>query len=141
MGSSSPPGRAAKPSHFAPNPPSCPGRRCSARWSTVSRARPRSRFGELLNATVNFILTRMAAGLSYETALAEAQRRARARSSADVGGHDAVAKVMILSALVFGRQLRREQVYRGVADLERAETDQAASSEARLKHVATLGIR
>jgi len=50
-----------------------------------------------------------------------------------------VAKVMILSALVFGRQLGREQVAcRGIADIARAEIDQADSSGARLKHVATL---
>jgi homoserine dehydrogenase len=97
----------------------------------------------VLNATVNFILTRMAAGLSYETALAEAQRAGLAERdpSADVEGHDAVAKVMILSALVFGRQLRREQVScRGVTGLERAEIDRAASSGARLRHVATLAF-
>ena len=95
----------------------------------------------LLNATVNFILTRMAAGLSYENALAEAQGAGLAERdpSADVEGHDAVAKVMILSALVFGRQLRREQVScRGITDLDRAEIDRAASGGGRLKHVATL---
>jgi homoserine dehydrogenase len=95
----------------------------------------------VLNATVNFILTGMAAGLSYEQALAEAQRAGLAERdpSADIEGHDAVAKVMILSALVFGRQLRREQVScRGVTNLDRAEIEQAASSGGRLKHVATL---
>ena len=95
----------------------------------------------VLNATVNFVLTRMAAGLSYDEALAEAQRAGLAERdpSADVEGHDAVAKVMILSALVFGRQLRRDQVARrGVTDLDRAEIDRAASSGARLRHVATL---
>ena len=61
----------------------------------------------LLNATANFILTRMAGGRSYEDALAEAQRLGLAERdpAADVEGHDTVAKVMILSALVFGRQL------------------------------------
>jgi homoserine dehydrogenase len=48
---------------------------------------------------------------------------------------------MILSALVFGRQLRREQVAcRGITDIARSEIEQAASSGARLKHVATLGF-
>jgi homoserine dehydrogenase len=87
----------------------------------------------ILNATANFILTRMAGGESYDTALAEAQRAGLAERDpgADVEGHDAVAKVMILSALVFGRQLRREQVAcRGITDL--------ASGVERLKHVATL---
>ena len=95
----------------------------------------------LLNATANFILTRMAQGTPYEDALAEAQRAGLAERdpAADVEGHDAAAKVMILSALVFGRQLRREQVAcRGITDIARSEVDQAASSGARLKHVATL---
>jgi homoserine dehydrogenase len=95
----------------------------------------------LLNATANFILSRMAEGATYEDALAEAQRAGLAERdpAADVEGHDAVAKVMILSALVFGRQLRREQVAcRGITDIARADMDRAASRGARLKHVATL---
>jgi homoserine dehydrogenase len=95
----------------------------------------------LLNATVNFILTRMADGTSYQEALAEAQRAGLAERdpAADVEGPDAVAKVMILSALVFGKQLRREQVAcRGITDIGLSEVDEAASGAARLKHVATL---
>jgi homoserine dehydrogenase len=95
----------------------------------------------LLNSSANFILSRMAEGTPYEDALAEAQRAGLAERdpAADVEGYDAVAKVMILSALVFDRQLRREQVAcRGINDITRAEIDQAASSGSRLKHVATL---
>ena len=95
----------------------------------------------LLNATVNFILTRMSEGLSYEDALAEAQAAGLAERdpAADVDGDDAVAKVMILSALVFGRQLARAQVAcRGIAGMPRAEIEAAATSGARVKHVATL---
>jgi homoserine dehydrogenase len=95
----------------------------------------------LLNATANFILSRMAQGTPYEEALAEAQRAGLAERdpAADVEGHDAVAKVMILSALVFGRPLRREQVIcRGITDIAPSEIDQAVSGGGRLKHVATL---
>jgi homoserine dehydrogenase len=95
----------------------------------------------LLNATANFILSRMNEGSPYHDALAEAQAAGLAERdpAADVEGHDTVAKVMILSALVFGRQLRREQVAcRGIADIARPEFDRAAPSGARLKHVATL---
>jgi homoserine dehydrogenase len=95
----------------------------------------------LLNATANFILSRMAEGKPYDDALAEAQRAGLAERdpAADVEGDDAVAKLMILSALVFGRQLRREQVgCRGITDIASSEIDRAASSGARLKHVATL---
>jgi homoserine dehydrogenase len=95
----------------------------------------------LLNATANFILSRMAQGTTYEDALADAQRAGLAErdASADVEGHDTAAKVMILSALVFARQLRRDQVAcRGITDIARSELDQAASCGARLKHVARL---
>jgi homoserine dehydrogenase len=95
----------------------------------------------LLNATANFILSRMAQGRTYEDALAEAQSAGLAERdpAADVEGHDAVAKVMILSALVFGRQLRREQVAcRGITGIARSEIEQAASGGGRIKHVATL---
>jgi homoserine dehydrogenase len=95
----------------------------------------------LLNATANFVLSRMAQGETYEDALREAQVAGLAERdpSADVGGHDAVAKVMILSALVFGRQLRREDVVcRGITDISRSEIDEAASNGRRVKHVATL---
>jgi homoserine dehydrogenase len=95
----------------------------------------------LLNATVNFILSLMADGLSYEDALAEAQAAGLAERdpAADVEGHDSVAKVMILSALVFGRQLRLDEVARrGIDALADSELDGAAASGKRLKHVATL---
>ena len=95
----------------------------------------------VLNATANFILGRMEEGTSYEDALAEAQSAGLAEPdpAADVEGHDTVAKVMILSALVFGRQLRPQQVAcRGITDIARSEIEQAAANGARLKHVATL---
>jgi homoserine dehydrogenase len=97
----------------------------------------------LLNATANVILSQMAGGRSYEDALAEAQRAGLAERdpAADVEGHDTVAKVMILSGLVFGRQLRREQVTcRGITAVTAREIAQAASAGGRIKHVATLGF-
>jgi homoserine dehydrogenase len=97
----------------------------------------------LLNATANFILTQMADGRSYQDALAAAQRAGLAERdpAADVEGHDAVAKVMILSGLGFGRQLRREQVTcRGITAISGEEIAAAASAGGRLKHVATLGF-
>jgi homoserine dehydrogenase len=97
----------------------------------------------VLNATANVILTRMADGLSYEDALAEAQHAGLAEpdSAADVEGHDAVAKVMILSALVFGRQLTRGQVScRGITSITGDQVRQAASAGQRLRHVATLSF-
>ena len=97
----------------------------------------------VLNATANVILSQMADGMPYEDALAEAQRAGLAEQdpAADVEGHDTVAKVMILSALVFGRQLGREQVAcRGITGITSREASQAASAGARLRHVATLAF-
>jgi homoserine dehydrogenase len=97
----------------------------------------------LLNATANFILTRMADGSSYQEALAEAQLAglAEADPAADVEGYDSVAKVMILSALVFGRQLQRDQVEcQGITNVTREHVARAASAGGHLKHVATLSF-
>ncbi len=97
----------------------------------------------LLNATANFILSQMAHGMSYEDALAEAQSAglAERNPTADVEGHDATAKVMILSGLVFGRQLSRDQVAcQGITHITSREIRQAALAGGRLKHVATLGF-
>jgi homoserine dehydrogenase len=97
----------------------------------------------VLNATANVILSQMAEGIPYQDALAEAQRAGLAEPdpAADVAGHDTVAKVMILSALVFGRQLSREQVTcRGIAGITVREARQAASAGGRLRHVATLAF-
>lgn len=95
----------------------------------------------ILNATANVILSDMAAGKPYQEALADAQQAGLAERdpAADVERHDAVAKVMILAALVFGRQLRRDELScRGITDIAQAELDKAAASGGRLRHVATL---
>ncbi len=97
----------------------------------------------ILNATANFILTAMTTGKTYEDALAEAQAIGLAERdpAADVDGHDAVAKTMILAALVFGRQLRPEQVARqGLGEVTRAELSKAARAGTRIKHVSTLEL-
>jgi homoserine dehydrogenase len=97
----------------------------------------------VLNATANSILSQMSDGSSYADALAEAQRVGLAEPdpSADVEGEDTVAKVMILSALVFGRQLHREQVTcHGSTDVTGEQVRQAALTGGRLRHVATLAF-
>src|SRR5690606_20042747 len=61
----------------------------------------------ILNGTTNYILTQMESGLPYGRALAKAQELgfAEADPSADVDGWDAAGKLLILAAVVFGRQL------------------------------------
>jgi homoserine dehydrogenase len=94
----------------------------------------------ILNATANFIVSEMARGASYEDALARAQQGGLAERdpAADVDGHDAMAKTMILAGLVFGRQLQPEQVVlRGITDIER-EVSEASSTGGRVRLVTTL---
>ncbi len=60
----------------------------------------------ILNGTTNYILTRMAGeGAALEPVLRDAQARgyAEADPTADVEGHDAARKIVILAALAFGR--------------------------------------
>jgi homoserine dehydrogenase len=61
----------------------------------------------ILNGTTNYILTRMEAGMDYQSALGEAQDLgyAEAVPDADVLGYDALAKVTILANVVFGADL------------------------------------
>jgi len=97
----------------------------------------------LLNATANAILSQMADGTSYEDALAAAQRAGLAERdpAADVAGDDTVAKLMILSALVFGRQLRRDQVAcQGITGITGRQARDAAAAGGRLRHVAALAF-
>ena len=97
----------------------------------------------VLNATVNFMLTAMARGASYEDALEQARGAGLAERDvgADVDGHDSQAKLMILAALVFGRQLARQEVRRkGIADVDPAAIERAVSAGARICHLATLEL-
>jgi homoserine dehydrogenase len=107
----------------------------------LAGARPLALRGSL-NATANVVLSGMAAGTSYEGALAVAQEAglAERNPAADVEGHDTVAKTMILAALVFGIQLRREQVARrGISDVE-DEVREATATGRKVRLVATLEL-
>jgi len=97
----------------------------------------------VLNATANAILSQMADGTPYREALAGAQRAGLAEPdpAADVEGHDSTAKVMILSALVFGRQLSRDQVPTvGITGVTGEQAREAAAAGQRIRHVATLAF-
>jgi homoserine dehydrogenase len=86
----------------------------------ISGATPR-RLRGVVNATVNFICSRVGAGDTYEGALETAREIGLAERdpSADVDGHDSVAKLMILAALVFGIKLSANDVERrGLSELQ-----------------------
>ena len=68
----------------------------------------------IVNGTTNYILTRMSDdGMSFEDALAEAQRLgyAEADPTADVGGHDAAAKCAILASIAFDARVTASDVH------------------------------
>jgi homoserine dehydrogenase len=67
----------------------------------------------IVNGTTNYMLTRMAEeGSDYETVLKEAQALgyAEANPTADVEGHDAAAKIAILTTLAFNTEVSIDQV-------------------------------
>lgn len=106
----------------------------------LAGARVRSIRG-ILNGTTNYILSAMAGGRDYAEVLAEAQAKgyAEADPTADVEGYDAVAKTLILAALVFGHMLKPDQVKRqGIAHITREQVQQAQQEGKRIKLIASL---
>jgi homoserine dehydrogenase len=95
----------------------------------------------IVNGTTNFILGEMAAhGLSYEQALAEAQRLgyAEADPSEDVNGRDAAAKMAILARLAFDTPVHLDQVrYEGIEQVTPDEMEYARDLGLGLKLIGT----
>ncbi len=75
----------------------------------------------IVNGTTNYILSEMAAaGISYETALAQAQALgyAEADPTDDVTGRDAAAKMAIIARLAFSTPVHLDQVrYEGIEQI------------------------
>jgi homoserine dehydrogenase len=66
----------------------------------------------IVNGTCNYILSRMEGGADYATVLADAQQLGYAESdpAADVDGHDARAKLCILSRIAMHAELNPDEV-------------------------------
>jgi homoserine dehydrogenase len=95
----------------------------------------------ILNGTTNYILTAMAGGREYAEALVEAQAKGYAETdpTADVEGYDALAKTLILAALVFNQPLKAEQVaLRGITGVTRSDIQRAADAGKCIKLIASL---
>ncbi|MGH9029810.1 MAG: homoserine dehydrogenase, partial [Acidimicrobiales bacterium] len=86
-----------------------------------------SRVMGIVNGTTNFVLTTMSEqGVSYEEALAEAQRLGFAERdpTADVEGHDAAAKAAILASLAFRCEVVASDVAReGISHVDPVDID------------------
>lgn len=101
-----------------------------------------SRIQGILNGTSNYILTKMRAeGWSFEDALKEAQRLGYAEADPynDVSGQDAFKKLMILSALAFGKQPNWEDVeVIGIDTITSEQVKEATANGLRYRHVAEV---
>jgi len=95
----------------------------------------------IVNGTTNFILTEMArSGLTFEQALAEAQRLgyAEADPAEDVDGRDAAAKMAILARLAFDTPVRLDQVrYEGIEQIKPDDLEYARELGLGLKLIGT----
>ena len=95
----------------------------------------------ILNGTCNFILSQMETGMSYEAALAEAQRLgyAEANPAADVEGRDALAKVVILANTLMGADLSPGDVpCTGISALTSADIETAEQENSRWRLIGTV---
>ncbi len=91
----------------------------------------------ILNGTTNFILSKMELdGMDYPAALKLAQELgyAEADPTADVGGFDALAKVVILSNVLFGASLKTSDVEReGITAITLDDVQKAKAEGLRYK--------
>ena len=97
----------------------------------------------ILNGTTNYILSAMTEGRDYVEGLADAQSKGYAETdpTADVEGYDAVAKTLILAALVFGHTLKPEQVVReGITAITREQIQSVNDQDKRMKLIASLRL-
>ena len=95
----------------------------------------------ILNGTTNYILTNMEMGVSYQDALAEAQKQgyAEADPTGDVEGFDAAGKVVILSQILFDRPIAMGEVERtGISQLTLEDINQAKQAGERWKLIGSL---
>jgi len=101
-------------------------------------------FKGILNGTTNYILTRMEEGMSYDDALKKAQELgyAEADPTGDVEGLDALGKVVILSNVVLGKNIRWKDVERrGITEITKEEVEKAKAEGKRWKLIGSAEVQ
>ena len=94
----------------------------------------------IVNGTTNFILSAMAGGQDYASALARAQELgyAEADPTEDVNGADAAAKIAILASIAFHTRVTIEDVpFEGIEALEAIDSAVAQELGYRIKLIAS----
>jgi homoserine dehydrogenase len=95
----------------------------------------------ILNGTTNFILTEMEKGKSYQAALKQAQALgyAEAIPDADVLGWDTLAKIMILSNVLFKYPLKVSDIPRqGITDVSLEDIKKAREKGSKIKLIGRI---
>jgi homoserine dehydrogenase len=95
----------------------------------------------ILNGTTNYILTQMETGMTYADALQQAQELGYAEPdpTGDVEGWDAAAKILILSAALFGLQLKLSDLdVTGITQITPEDIAAAQAAGERYKLVASV---
>ncbi len=109
-------------------------------WSALAGCDIRELRG-IVNGTTNYILTQMESGMSYEAALAEAQKLGYAETdpTGDVEGHDAAGKAAILATMLMSGALMPDNVEReGITKLTVEDVAEARAAGERWKLVAQV---
>jgi homoserine dehydrogenase len=95
-------------------------------------------FKGILNGTTNYILTKMEEGLSFESALRDAQKKgiAEAIPELDIDGYDAAAKVSIIANWIMGMKKTICDVERtGIAGVNLKDIEEARKRNNAIKLV------
>ncbi|RNJ77402.1 MAG: homoserine dehydrogenase [Nitrosopumilus sp. H8] len=96
-------------------------------------------FSGILNGTTNYILSNMAAGLTFEDALADAKKKGyvEADESLDLDGLDAAAKLVILANWIMGMKVTMPDIdCTGIRRVTTENIDAAAKKGCAVKLVA-----
>ena len=97
-------------------------------------------FQGILNGTTNYILTNMANGMTFKTALADAKKRGyvEADESLDIDGFDAAAKLVILANWIMDMKVTIKDIHRvGIRNVTTSDIKKAASNNSAVKLIAS----
>ncbi len=97
-------------------------------------------FAGILNGTTNYILTNMANGLSFESALKDAKDRGyvEADESLDLDGLDAAAKLVILANWIMGMKVTMPDIKcKGIRNVTTQDIQNAAKKKCAIKLIAS----
>ncbi len=97
-------------------------------------------FQGILNGTTNYILTNMAGGMTFKTALADAKKKGyvEADESLDIDGFDAAAKLVILANWIMDMKVTIKDIKRiGIRNVSTLDIKNASANRAAVKLIAS----